>query len=361
MPDLQAHSTAMGQKAGAKWTAAVGSQPMFHKSDRLPAAAPLQRGAALLLALLTVALVTTLAAAALWQQWRAVEVEAAERTRVQARWILTGALDWARLILREDARAGGADHLAEPWAVPLAEARLSSFLAAGSDLDGLAPVTFLSGQINDLQARLNVINLLDTQDPKQPALAAFTRLFRLLDLPQAELTGLVTALRQTQNASGPAALLPQRADQLEVLGLSAATLARLLPYITLLPIATPVNLNSASAEVIYASFDTLELDQARTLVRLRALAHLSSLADAGARLNVLQNQLSETRHSVSSRHFEVLGTLRLGPLVLRERSLLQRNGLAVQVLWRQYWSGPPAAVGTPASVANDTLTRPAAP
>ena len=71
-------------------------------------------GAALLTAMLTVALVASMAAAALWQQWRGVEVEMAERTRTQSLWVLTGALDWARLILREDARAGGADHLGEP-------------------------------------------------------------------------------------------------------------------------------------------------------------------------------------------------------------------------------------------------------
>jgi type II secretory pathway component PulK len=63
-----------------------------------------QTGAALLMAMLTVALVATLASAALWQQWRAIEVESAERGRVQATWILQGALDWARLILAEDGR-----------------------------------------------------------------------------------------------------------------------------------------------------------------------------------------------------------------------------------------------------------------
>ncbi|MDP3206032.1 MAG: type II secretion system protein GspK, partial [Hydrogenophaga sp.] len=67
--------------------------------------------------MLTVTLVATLASAALWQQWRSTEVEQAERQRVQAGWILTGALDWARLILREDARSnqnsGNADHLGE--------------------------------------------------------------------------------------------------------------------------------------------------------------------------------------------------------------------------------------------------------
>src|SRR5688572_8051457 len=90
-----------------------------------------QRGAALLLAMMILTFVTTLAAGMVWQQWRAVEVETAERARTQSAWILVGALDWARLILREDARAsGGQDHLGEPWAVPLAEARLSTFLAA---------------------------------------------------------------------------------------------------------------------------------------------------------------------------------------------------------------------------------------
>ena len=127
-----------------------------------------QRGAALLAAMLTVAVVATLAAGAFWQQWRSAEVEGAERQRTQARWLLTGALDWARVILREDARAGDinapTDHLAEPWALPLQEARLSDFLAANAsgvlnDAPGLADQVFLSGHITDMQSRLNVRNL----------------------------------------------------------------------------------------------------------------------------------------------------------------------------------------------------------
>ena len=124
-----------------------------------------QRGAALLIAMLTVALVAMFAAASLWQQWRSVEVETAERARIQSGWILTGALDWARLLLREDELASGlVDHLGEPWAVPLKEARLSSFLAADSSntTTDLAPDTmeaFLSGQIVDLQSMMNVNNM----------------------------------------------------------------------------------------------------------------------------------------------------------------------------------------------------------
>lgn len=46
-------------------------------------------GAALLAAMLTVALVASMAAAALWQQWRGIEVETAERARTQSLWVLT--------------------------------------------------------------------------------------------------------------------------------------------------------------------------------------------------------------------------------------------------------------------------------
>ena len=70
-----------------------------------------QRGAALLTAMIIVALVATLAGSMVWQQWRAIQVEAAERARTQPAWILSGALDWARLILREDAKNGTVDHL----------------------------------------------------------------------------------------------------------------------------------------------------------------------------------------------------------------------------------------------------------
>ena len=107
---------------------------------RLPASPSGQRGAALLTAMIIVTLVATLAASMVWQQWRAVRVEAGERAREQSAWILAGALDWAKLILREDAPQ--MDHLGEPWAVPLAEARLSTFLAATRAIPTMRPTRF---------------------------------------------------------------------------------------------------------------------------------------------------------------------------------------------------------------------------
>ena len=320
---------------------------MLHtRHGQPPSRDPAQRqsGAALLAAMLTVALVATFAAGALWQQWRAVEIESAERQRTQARWLLTGALDWARVILREDARAGDinapTDHLAEPWAVPLQEARLSSFLAALPDGtgntvndDSLAQRVLLSGSVSDAQGRLNVTNLLQGNQLDGRTVIAFERLFDALNLDAAQLQrltqGLVLAQRQNTNAP----LMPQRVAQLSWLGLSPQVLRTLSPHITLLPTRTPVNLNTATVPVLYASVPGLSLSDAQRLVQQRERQHWASVEAFQNALGRTVN-LSET-HSVNTRYFEVVGRLRMPQTTLQERSLVLREGVDLKVLWRE--------------------------
>ncbi len=354
-----------------------------------------QGGAALLTAMLTVTLVATFAAAALWQQWRAVEVESAERARVQSAWVLIGALDWSRLILREDARAGamgaaatpGADHLAEPWAVPLEEARLSSFLAAekniASDaLEGL-PDAFLSGRIIDAQSKLNVMNLVDGGKPVAASVAAFTKLFELLGLPAQEIAVLAANLQRAMppgggapapgatagtpstgvspspaptaaqpaadggdsSASGP--LMPRRTEQLVWLGLSSATVAALQPYVTVLPVRTPLNINTASAEALFASVPSLDLAGAKRLVAQRTRGYFRTLADASAFVKESSSQFTDGQHGVSTRYFEVHGRLRLDRTWVEEQSLLQRDGIDVRIIWRERGAGATASPPKP--------------
>lgn len=314
-------------------------------------------GAALLTAMLTVALVATLASAALWQQFRSLEIETAERARLQSQWILNGALDWARLILREDARAGGADHLAEPWAVPLQESRLSTFLASSdSPVDALdtsttLSQTFLSGDITDLQSRMNVRNLVDGSTVSEVAMAAFARLFNKLQLPPAELTRLAENLRfaldtspENRNA-GLAPLMPQRVSQLVWLGLSSKSVAILSPYITVLPVPTPVNLNTADATVLAAVIPRVDPAKAQRLVALRDSRHFRSLSDVATALSEPQDLLTEAQHSVSSQFFEIHGQLRLDKVVVQQHSVVQRQGLEVKTLWTD--RGPRGAAATP--------------
>ncbi len=320
------------------------------------------RGAALLAAMLTVALVATFAAAALWQQWRSVEVEAAERARVQAAWVLTGALDWARLVLREDARSGGADHLGEPWAVPLQEARLSSFLAADrSNTADTGPgvlEAFLSGQITDLQSKLNATNLVADGKVSEPDLRSFARLFELLGLPASELDRLAENLRFALDTSGSnrsspmAPLVPQQVEQLVWLGLSESTVAALEPYVTVLPRGrTWVNLNTASAEVIYASVEALSMADAQRLVTARESSFFRSVADAKNAIDAPDAAFAQgqVNVNVSSGFFEIRSRLRLDQFVVEERAVVQRDGLDVRILSRQRGTPQVAAAASEAA------------
>ncbi len=308
-----------------------------------------QRGAALLIALLTVTLVASLSAAALWQQWRSVQIETAERARVQALWVLNGALDWARLILREDVREGSVDHLGEPWAVPLEEARLSTFLAAdknnnaSSDMD--LEQVFLSGSITDLHSRMNVLNLIEDGKVSMPWLKAFTKLYTQLGLEVSELDTITDNLRLAQapqvgkgapSGTVSTPLLPQRVGQLRWLGFSERSLKALTPFITILPVRTTVNLNTASAMVLYAAIPSLDMAQAQSMVDQRQSAYFRSLGDAGRSISTIAAELNNEQHGVSARFFEVKGRLRTGETVIEERSLVQREGLnSITVLRRE--------------------------
>jgi general secretion pathway protein K len=302
-----------------------------------------QLGAALLAAMLTVSLVATFAAAALWQQWRSIEIEAADRQRVQSTWILTGALDWARLILRED--RGNVDHLAEPWAVPLQEARLSTFLAADRDNNAMTETSdadnvFLSGDIVDLQGRFNITSLIQAGVVQEVPAETLRRLFDVLGLPQAQLGPMMANLRfagdihvdNLNAASAP--LLPQRVEQLVWLGLSAETVAALKPYVTVLPDITPVNLNTAPAEVIYAVARNIGLADAQRLVAERERQHFGALQDVTSRLPAGAT-LPAGCCSVSSGFFEVRGRLRIDDMVIEEHSMVKRQGAQVHTLQRE--------------------------
>ena len=303
---------------------------------------PPQQGAALLLAMLTAALVTMLASAGLWQQWRTVSVEIAERASQQAHWLLLGAQDWARVVLREDGRNVGADHLGEPWAIPLKEARLSSFLAASpagvvENTDGLMDQVFLSGRITDMQSRLNLRNLVVNGELVDSEWQAWFRLYQLLGLPQAELEAWTKAYKASQALvfENDAPLAPQRLEQLSWLGMSRASLAKLAPHIGLLPVATPVNLNTASAQVLAAVVPGLSVSNAQQWIAKRNTQAWDSLEEAQKKLGESASGLNPKQHSINSGYFEVTGQLRLDSVTLIEKSLVRRTGIDSQTVWQE--------------------------
>ncbi|RYF83136.1 MAG: general secretion pathway protein GspK [Comamonadaceae bacterium] len=333
-------------------------------------------------------MIATFAATALWQQWRATEIEAAERARLQSAWVLVGALDWARLWLREDRT--DVDSLADLWAMPLEEARLSSFLAADKNVasDEMAglPEAFLSGRIVDAQSKLNVRNLIDGGQPVEKAVAAFQKLFELLGLPPEQVMLMVNGLRRTapQASAGttaspstpgtagavgtpgtpaapatpePAAavaatpdtandtpLMPQRVQQLVWFGLPASTVAVIAPYVTLLPNPTALNINTASAEALAASVPELDLAGAQRVVTRRQGGAFNAVSEANDLLPQENEKFSAGQHGVKSSYFETTGRLRLNQHWVEEQAMIERNGINLTVLWRERGAGATAAL-----------------
>ncbi len=301
------------------------------------------RGAALLMALMVVALISALASAALWQQSLQFNVESTERDAQQARWLLGSALDWARLVLRQDALSSKIDALTEPWAVPLKEVKLSAFLAAiGNNVDdtsGLTNDIFLSGRISDLQSRLNVRNLYDTGKIIPTEADKFRHLFQLLDLPMSELESLLKALalastpRSDKNAN--LTLMPQRVEQLSWFGLSHETLKKLAPYVTWLPLKTSLNLNTASAPVLQSAILGLDASNAKRLVSQRDEHPWDNLESVRLALGRTTAIISDTDHTISSNFFEIFCQMRMHEILMLERSVVQRDGINVKTLWRE--------------------------
>jgi general secretion pathway protein K len=228
--------------------------------------------------------------------------------------------------------------------VPLEEARLSTFLAADKnatvDSEEALTQVFLSGSITDLQGRMNVLNLVEDGKVSLPWFKAFSRLFEQLGLPLSELATVTENLRFAQDNSPDngsslmASLLPQRVGQLRWLGLSDSSLVKLGEFITLLPVRTPVNLNTASVTVLRACIPTLDQAQAQRLATSRQTKHFGTFNDAGLVVPEISGELNHLQHSVNSLFFEVQGRLRLDQTVVQERSVVQREGLNVKTLWR---------------------------
>lgn len=290
-----------------------------------------ERGAAVVMAMLVVAVTATLVAGVFWRQNVIMRQAENELSYAQAKWLIRGAIDWAGVILREDARTSSVDHLGEPWAVPLADTHLNPD-------DGRDPV-YLAGTILDEQAKFNLRNLVGPKGVNPRELAVLRRLLALVGAaerladPVAErvLAAVPGEGGRKQTALG----LSSVDDLLGLEGIGAAAIERLRPFVTVLPQPTPVNANTAPAEVLAARFENLALADARRLVASRDRAFFKDRTDVLNRIDQLKLQASDTEISVATRFFSVAGTVSYRRARLHSEALLRREANQVQAVWLQ--------------------------
>ncbi|MEM5448955.1 type II secretion system minor pseudopilin GspK [Paraburkholderia sp. BR14263] len=338
-----------------------------------------RRGAAIISALLVVALSAILVAGMLWRQQVQLRRIENQRLLAQAQWIARASLDWTRLVLRSEAdTSAGITYLGGAWGVPLARTRLSDFLGQiGEARAQQGTDTWLSGSIEDAQSRFNLRDLVASNAPGSLQLnlteiEAFARLLQILGIDQQLAKNTAVYLRsglsysatrfQTQTAttsgtsqtevlagggstgggnytdnpglsdsdnnSGVAPLLMTSVDSLlDVPGFTPDAVARLRPFVTILPTVTPVNMNTASAEVIASVVTGMSLSNAQALVARRQSVFFRNVSDVQLALEgvgVKQASIDTTQIDVNTSYFLVHGR------VQHERAEVDRTTL----VWR---------------------------
>lgn len=298
-----------------------------------------QNGVAVITALLLTTLAVTIVASLFWQQQVQVRSIENQRLQLQKQWILRGALDWASLILREDAKHSSTDTLDEPWAVPLAETRLDEYVENGQS-DSEAGSATLSGNISDAQARFNLNNLSIDGNIKPAEVANFARLLnhQKIDPKLAQDTAELMAATQkksgnpTQEAAPQPMKLTQVDDLLAVRGFTSKMLESLKPSVIFLPEAAPLNVNTAPTEVLAAKFNLTSGDASR-LVKSRDTATFRDLADFNARLPGKTLNASESQASVTSNYFLVNGKIQMGRAGMNMQTLIKREVMQTRLIW----------------------------
>ena len=295
---------------------------------------------AVITAILVVALVASAASFMAWQQQLWVRQVENLNAQAQSRAVVMAALQWARSALADDARRNAVDHLDAGWAQPL-----TPLPVEGGEL---------AGSVADQQGLFNLNSLVREGRTSATDLAVFRKLLELLQLSPDLANAVVDWADPDFDVTYPGGAEdmdylglepPYRAanralttvDGLaRVKGFDAEKLERLRPFVTALPVATQINVNTAPAEVLAAAIVDLPLDQARALAEERKGRHFEDLADFRARLPQSVTQVNETVLTVSSRYFRVSGHARFGRARVGYEALLAREATAwPKLVWQK--------------------------
>ncbi|PRC94358.1 type II secretion system minor pseudopilin GspK [Solimicrobium silvestre] len=334
------------------------------KASNRPTSTCRQRGVAIVTALLLTALAVTIVASVFWQQQ--VQVRAVENQRLQSQtqWVQRAALDWTRIILREDARTTAVDQLGEVWATPLPETPLDDYIEKdGSDSgnSGASGGT-LSGKVIDAQSYYNLNNLAvgGVVDPQE--IAVFKRLLGFLsinpNLAEATAKAIGATQAPTTAPSPPAntpdstpastpsapsagsteqpALFIHTEDLITIPGYTVAVIDKLKNYVVILPRPTPVNVNTAGVEVLAAKAN-LSMEKATAMIASRSHAYFITTNDFQSRAQV-DVPSGKFDIAVSTSFFMVFNKVQWDRASLNMQALIYRKSSGnTTVMWlREY-------------------------
>jgi general secretion pathway protein K len=301
-----------------------------------------QRGIALLIALVVMAIAASLSTAMIWDRELDIRRFANIKQGDQAMEYALGAEAWAEQILRRDYSSDPNNtNLTQDWAM-----QLPSLPVQGGSV---------TGHLQDLQGLFNVNNLASSDASKaNAALAQFQRLLVELNLDPEIANAVhdwVNGGDQPSNLGGakdefytqlaPPYLTAEQpmtsiSELLLVKGITPQIYATLLPYVCALPLLPPgsspgtpmtptsVNINTAPAAVLASLNTGITASAAEAAIQTRAQQPFQSLKDLTNLLNI-GSPAAGVPTTLTSSYFRLIVRVKIGSTEITLYSLLFRT------------------------------------
>ena len=291
-----------------------------------------KRGVALITAMLITALAASVAASLSWDNALDVRRTMVMLYRDQAIQVAVGSEGWVRNILRDDQASSTSDHLDEIWATEIPALPIDAQAVQGE----------IYGEIQDLQGRFNINNLLDANgQTHQPSLEQFKRLLAALGLEERFAEVIADWLDADQTESIPygaedplytGLTPPYRTANRPILsvselaavdGMDRSTFDILLPHVTALPGRTPINVNTASAPVLQSLGSNITLSDAEGLIALREGGGFADYGGVFAPL--VEADLQQDGFSETSSYFQLKAVVQIDTVRISLFTILYRS------------------------------------
>lgn len=294
-----------------------------------------EKGVALITVMLILALATILAVSMTSRHQLDIHRSANVFNFEQTYQYVLGAEIWAKQILKRDSEDNKTDSFDDVWAM-----QLPTLPIEGGKM---------GGQIEDLQARFNINNLVLGGKPQMLQVERFKLLLRNLDLNEElsqtiidwldsnEETGFLGAEDNEYLNLSPAYRTANQSMQdvselLLIKGIDFETYEKLLPFVCVLKSGSAINVNTASAEVLSSIVKDITLEDAKSLVEERDNKKHNSVDGFLQHPLLKLKKIKAEGLSVSSNNFQLNSYAQVERILVEYSSVLHRKDDGTVVL-----------------------------
>lgn len=253
---------------------------------------------------------------------------------------LHGGEAWAKVVLARDLDDdNNYDHISEAWATELPALPL--------------PGGYISGKIEDEQAKINVNNLISGDEVDPLTRARLEALFTLRQHDPSIVQAIIDWMDPNVDAIPPngaeddyytgleypyltANQTMQHISELRLIkGISQEIYNDILPYVTALPANTAININTAAADVIAAIIPNLGIANAESIIEERDEEAFESIQEFATHPLLQGLTLNLQALSTESSYFSLKSEVKIGNSFIKNKSIMNRvNNTSVRVINR---------------------------